>query len=267
MSSIIPTFRHILEFYLYEDIPNFREVKTEIDKYDVQPQIATYYEKSDIDNAKWFIISTGEYQYPQPESGFGYLEATFNLDDYCALCGIGKNQKAPFRLKSEPKQYNNQFWGLHWEYESVFVRQETKSILEKEQIKGIHFSQAVLHKKNTVINGFYQLHIDTILNEGFDSYNTKRITCKVNNEEGGNTDASSMCCGRAKFRHPMIGGYLFDIGVFDTGFDIVNSLEYFGSGRSASRLQIVSKRFKQIVDENKLKGPKFTPVLHERIKR
>src|SRR5690606_7286472 len=111
--------------------PNFYELKKEIDRYDVKPQIGTYYEKSDINEAKWFITSTGEYQYPQPEDDFGYLKATFNLDNYCRLCGIGKVQNAPFRLKAEPKQYNNQFWGLHWEFQSVFVRQETKSILEK----------------------------------------------------------------------------------------------------------------------------------------
>jgi hypothetical protein len=267
LTCVIPTFKHTLEFYLYEDNPNFHELKKEIDKYNVEPQIGTVYEKSDIDKAEWFIISTGEYQYPQPENDFGYLEATFYLDNYCRICGIGKLQNAPFRLKSEPKQYTNQFWGLHWEFESVFVRQETKSLLEKEQIKGIQFSQPVLHKKNAPIDGLYQLHIDSILPKGFDNYNTQTITCKINNEEGGNTDPNCTCCGRIKFHHPMVGGYLFDSKIFDTEFDIVNSFEYFGSGGSANRHQVVSKRFKQIVDKNKLKGLKFTPVVHERLKR
>lgn len=267
LNCVIPTFKHTLEFYLYEDHINFHEIKKEIDKYEVEPQIGTFYEKSDIDKAQWFIISTGEYQYPQPEDDFGYLDATFNLDSHCYSCGIGKTQNAPFRLKTEPKQYNNQFWGLHWEFEPVFVRQEAKSIFEKEQVKGIRFSQPVLHKKNTVVEGFYQLQIDTILKEGFDNYNTKTITCKINNEEGKNTDPTRKCCGRIKFHHPMVGGYLFDSKLFDTDFDIVSSFEYFGSGGSANRLQIVSRRFKQIVDKNKLKGLKFTPVVHERLKR
>lgn len=65
----------------------------------------------------------------------------------------------------------------------------------------------------------------------------------------------------------MIGGYLFDKGIFDNELDIVNSGEYFGSGGSANRIQIVSKKFKEIVDKNKLKGLSFIPVMHNRIER
>ena len=265
LSSVIPTFKYSIEFYLYEDNPNFAEVQTKIDKYGIEPQIGTFYEKADIQKAEWFKISTGQYQYPQPEDD--YLEKTFDLKNYCELCGIGRIQNAPFRLRTEPKQHNNQFWGLHWEYFAVFVRQETKSIFEKEKIKGITFSKPVLNKKNIEIEGFYQLHIDTILNKGFDSYNTKTITCKVANEENCNTDISSDCCGRVKFHHPKIGGYLFDQTIFNPDFDIVQSNEYFGSGASANRIQIVSKRFKELVDKHKLKGLSFTPIVHDRLVR
>lgn len=264
---VIPTFKYQIEFYLYEDNPDFSVIKQEIKKF-LEPQvIGTEYEQVDINNAEWFIINTGEYQYPQPEEDFGYLKATFNLDNYCKLCDIGKTQNAPYRLKSEPKQFNNQFWGLHWAFEPIFVRQETKNILEKENVKNIRFSNPVLNKKNIPIDGFYQLHIDTILSNGFDNYNTKTITCKVNNEENCNTDPTSKCCGRIKFHHPMIGGYLFDRSIFDNNFDMTESAEYFGSGGSASRLQIVSKRVKSIVDRNKLKGLSFIPIVHDRLKR
>lgn len=267
LRSAVPSFRYFLEAYLYEDNPNFADVKKAIDKFGIAPQTGTYYDKTDMEKAEWFIVWSGEYQYPQPEADWGYLKATFNLDSYCDLCGIGKIQHAPFRLKTEPKQPNNQFWGLHWEFDALFLRQAAKNILEKEGIRGMRFSQPVLHKKNIPIEGFYQLHADTILDKGFDHYNAKTITCKPNNEEGNNTDPDPDCCGRVKFHHPMIGGYLFDKSVFNPAIDIVQSQEYFGSGRSAMRLQIVSKRFKQLVDRNKLKGLSFTPVVHERLNR
>ena len=139
--------------------------------------------------------------------------------------------------------------------------------MEKENIKGIRFSKPVLNKKNVEIEGFYQLHIDTILNKGFDSYNTTTITCKINNEENCNTDINLKCCGRIKFHHPKIGGYLFDKAIFNSDFDIVQSDEYFGSGVSANRIQIVSKRFKELVEKNKLKGLSFTPIVHDRLVR
>jgi hypothetical protein len=65
----------------------------------------------------------------------------------------------------------------------------------------------------------------------------------------------------------MIGGYLFDKQIFNKDFDIVETYEYFGSGGSAGRVQIVSKRFKEIVEKNKLKGLFFEPVMYEKFKR
>jgi len=267
LGCVIPTFKYTIQFYLYEDDFNFGLIKQEIGKY-LEPQvIGTEYEKADIRNADWFIINTGAYQYPQPENDFGYLKATFNLNNYCKWCGIGKIQNAAYRLKTEPKQHNNQFWGLHWDFDAIFVRQEARNILEREKITGIHFSNPVLHKKNTPIEGFYQLHIDTVLNKGFDKYNTKTITCKLSNEENCNADPATKYCGRIKYHHPMIGGYLFDKNIFDNQYDIVETNEYFGSGGSANRLQIVSKKFKTIIEDNKLKGLSFIPVMHDRLER
>lgn len=267
LDSVISTFKYQLEFYLYEDNPNFAAIKKEVDRFGIVQQSGTVYEKADIKAAEWFIASAGQYQYPQPEEDFNYKKTTFNLDNYCDLCAIGKIQNAPFRLKSVPKQHNNQFWGLFWENAPLFVRQEAKNILEKENIQGIRFSKPVLHKTNLEIEGFYQLHIETVLTKGFDSYNTKTITCKINNEENLNTGVNPDCCGRIKFHHPMIGGYLFDKTIFHPGVDIAETYEYFGSGGSADKLVMVSKRFKEIVEKNKLKGLSFKPVVHQRLLR
>lgn len=263
---VIPSFSYKIEFYIYENDPVFDQIGQIISKHDIKPEIGTEYEIQDIKNADWFIVTTGEYQYPLPDGDNGYLNLTFNLDQHCRLCGIGKLQNAPFRLK-EPKQLNNQFWGLHWEFDAVFVRPNAKALLEKENIKGIRFSQPVLHKKNIAIKDFYQLHIDTILPKAFNHYNTQIIHCKANNEEGYNTDLKFPYCGRIKFHHPMIGGYCFDKKAFNTANEIVQTYEYFGSGASAYRLQIVSKRLKMLIEKNKLRGLKFTPVIHEEFKR
>ena len=265
ITCVIPSFKYSLQFYLYEDNPNFENVRKEVEQFLLPRNAGTIFEKVDFEKADWFIASTGKYQYPQPEDD--YLHATFNLDKYCGSCGMGHVQHAPYRLKTEPKQHNNQFWGLHWMYEPIFVRQETKNILESENISGISFSSVLLHKKNIEIKGFYQLQIHNILAEGFDSYNTKKITCKPFNEENCNMNQDAKCCGRVKYHHPMIGGYRFVKEIFEAEYDIAYSNEYFGSGASANRIAIVSKHFKQIVDRNKLKGLHFTPVVHERIIR
>ena len=63
----------------------------------------------------------------------------------------------------------------------------------------------------------------------------------------------------------LVFSYLFDKSIFNSDFDIVQSKEYFGSGASANRINIVSKRFKELVENNKLKGLSFTPIMHERL--
>lgn len=253
-----------LEFHLYQDDFNFDKHERAFATFDISHQIGTIYEQHDIKNAEWFIIRTGEYQYPQPDGDNGYLDATFNLDNYCNNCGMGKYQIAPFRLKTPPKQLKLQFWGLHWEHDAIFVRDETKKLFETENIKGISFSNPKLHKDNSLIDNWNQLHIETILEKGLDYYNTPMTNCNNSSVELFNTDKSRHFCNRIKYYHPRIGGYTFDKSIFNSDFDIVQSNEYFGSGGSAYRLQIISKRLKTIIEQNRLKGLTFIPILHER---
>ncbi|WP_299675326.1 hypothetical protein [uncultured Dokdonia sp.] len=263
LNCVIPSFKYNIEFYLYEDNSDFIVLKKKLNEY-LEPQvIGTEYDKEDEKNAEWFLIRTGEYQYPQPEKKFVYRESTFNLENYCKFCDIGKVQNNVYRLKSEPKQKQLQFWGLHWEFGAVFVRDVAKKLIEREGVRGVRFTQPVLHKENVKIKDFYQLHIDTVLDKGFNSYNTDTITCRYNNEEGLNKSKENNYCGRIKYHHPFIGGYCFDKNIFNSNFDIVETYEYFGGGGSAQKLQIVSKRFKNLIEKKKLKGLIFIPVMHE----
>jgi hypothetical protein len=266
---VIPSYRYKLEFYLYEDDPRFVELKTSIDKFKILPQVGTTFNKEDFEKADWFHISTGEHQYPQPEDDFGYLQTTYNLDSYCPTCGIGKIQNAPFHLKQIPKQKNSQFWGLHWVFDVVFVRPETKDLLIREGITGISFLNPHLHKKNLPINEVSQIVIQSSLPPGLLTYNLKEVTCKYMNEEDielsekWRNSKDATFCGRHKFNFPMRGSLTFRKESFDSAADIVQSSEWFGSGASAMRPIIVSKRFKKLVEDNKIRGLKFTPVFHQ----
>jgi hypothetical protein len=265
LESKIVNFKYYLAFYLFEDDQHFSEIKQSLLKFEFIPQITTLYEKSDIEKADWFAINPKPIQYPQPESNFGYLAASFDSLNYCKLCGMNKIQKAPLRLKSEPNTSSNSFYGLHWLFDAIFVNEEAKLMLELEKVKGINFSKPVVHKSNKEVASIHQLHIETTLAKGFDNYNTKTITCKIKNEEKCNNNENLNCCGRLKYHHPLIGGYVFDKAVFNPEFEIVQSHEYFGSGANASKLIFVSKRIKKLIEKAKLRGLAFTPVLHERI--
>jgi hypothetical protein len=263
------THLYVLEFFLYEDNPKFSLMKEVLQGFGLEAQIGTRYDKADIARANWFYIVVGEFQYPQPEDDFGYLRATFNLDHYCWHCGIGKSQNAPFRLKAMPKQLNNQFWGLHWEHDSIFIRSVAKRALELENIRGISFSNPVLHKKGLEVDDMWQMHIHTELGAGVDSYNLQTETCEyvdgIENDEGV-SEKLIHYCGRTKYNFPQRGGVTFYESCFQDAPDIVRSNEWFGSGGTAFQLPIVSRRLKQIVEKNKLKGLGFTPIFHRRFK-
>lgn len=157
------------------------------------------------------------------------------------------------------------FWGINWEFDSIFVSAEIKSLIENENMKGIRFSN-VHRSKDRIVEGAYQLQIEQTLQKGFSNYNTKTITCKQNNEEDFNKDKSVLYCGRVKYHHPRIGGYLFDKSIFDRQFNLVKSFEYFGSGGSTNRLIICSRKFKEFYIKNKLKGLSFAPIQKEEFK-
>lgn len=60
--------------------------------------------------------------YPQPrQESFGYLGATYDLAVYCADCGIGKRQRAPFQIKGEQKWLRRDMFMLNWVFDEIFI--------------------------------------------------------------------------------------------------------------------------------------------------
>jgi hypothetical protein len=257
INCVLSAFKYELEFNIYEDMEFFDKIQLKLEPFDLLKNISAEYDKIDMENAEWYEIYAGEYQYPQPDDDFEYLNYTFDLTNYCSECGIGKIQNKPFRLKHEPKQKNNQFWGLFWERDAIFVREETKNILEKENIKGIHFIQPVLHKNNKPIDRFYQLIIETVLDKGLDQSNVQKITCKLNNDE------NKKYCGRIKYFFPKGDNGIFDKKLFSPNVDFYLSNEYFGSGGHAERINIMSKKVHEIIKKNKLKGLRTEPIRYK----
>ncbi len=252
----------IIEFLLYEDQPDFTAKSAVARRLGLEPQIGTEYDKKDIAGAEWFWLSTGGSQYPQPEEGFGYLNASFDLSDYCATCGVGAVQNAPIRLSADPKPIKYQILGIEWLLDVVFVREEAKVLLEKEDVKGIAFMPVVLHRSGKPVEGISQLQINTVLPQGFNSTNATQLFCNAHNEENSGKDVTTNYCGRLKNHFPRVGGLRFERAIFEGQPDIVLTHEYFGSGASACRLPVVSKKMKLFFESSRFKGLKFTPLFH-----
>src|SRR4051812_45310897 len=66
--------------------------------------VSTKATKREQREASWLEMRpTWHHGYPQPDGDKGYLALTYDLSNYCSVCGIGAVQRAPFRFKSEPK--------------------------------------------------------------------------------------------------------------------------------------------------------------------
>lgn len=257
-----------IEFIVSEKDPLFTVIAELIEKYDFYTQTGVYYSQQDIDAAEWVYATAGEYQYPQPEEGFGYRDATYDTSDDCARCGMGAIQVRPFRLKRDFKQKSSRFLGLHWVFDEVFVRPEVKTIFEKAHTSGVDFSHPVYHKSSDDIDSVYHMTIQTIAEPGLVTEGLSTVTCKVNNEESyiegigrvKNRLGDYPYCGRVKYPFPRTTNIKFHGDSLVGLPDIAKSHEYFGSGAGASRLILIQKRVVELVKEHKLRGLKFFPI-------
>ena len=83
----------------------------------------TTFSEAELSQALWLeMMPAWHHGYPQPnEDQFGYRPYTYDLGDWCDRCGIGLRQKAPFRMKGEPKWGKNGILQLNWIHEEFFV--------------------------------------------------------------------------------------------------------------------------------------------------
>jgi hypothetical protein len=254
-----------------EDQPQWSEVERLLAEYDLGPHFLTnLFTKSEMDRAEWFEMSAlGHHGYPQPEDEFGFVEATYDVSDYCEHCGIGGFQNAPFRLRTEPKASHSQFVQLNWVFDEFFVRSEARQGLSVAGLKGFEFRPAVLHVRSRTSAEVEQLSVINILPPALDSTGLQTVTCREHNEEWESTRRRfpnyrfatvNHYCGRVKYHLGHRGPLRFKRSALATALDIVKSNEWFGSGGQAFRLVLVSQRFREVVIKAKWRGLAFEPV-------
>ena len=254
-----------LEFYLYEDDPYFQDKYIQMSEYNIEPQIRTEFSKQDEENAEWFDIGTGQFGYPQPEDD--YFELTYAKENVCFHCNIGKRQINEFRLRGEPKQKHSHFLGLNWVFDEIFIRDVVKDVFEKENIKGIHYSNPVLNKSGKPLETIQQIRVETILQPGLVTDNLKSENCVRPSEEWiayrlktDPTYLDNPFCGQKKYYYPERGFKTFKKEIFINQPDFVKTYEWFGNGGGATRPILISKKVRDIIKQQKWRGAYFEPI-------
>ncbi|MGH7786555.1 MAG: hypothetical protein ACRERC_06785 [Candidatus Binatia bacterium] len=254
-----------------EDHPQWPHVERLVAEHRLGPHlIENHFTKGEVDAAEWLSMSAlGHHGYPQPEDDFGFINATYDVSNLCHLCGIGGVQKAPFRLRAEPKASRSQFLQLNWVFDEFFVRSGARQGLAAAGLTGFDLQPALLHSKNTPSAEVEQLSILSLLPPALDSAELQIVTCKERNEEwessllqtsAPNRTEVPPYCGRVKHHLEHRGPLRFSRGAFVGAPDVVRSTEWFGSGANAFHLVLVSGRFRKVVSAAKWRGLSFEPL-------
>lgn len=225
-----------VSFKIDERDTRWPSVQALASKFKAVDTASTSFAAAELNSASYLaVIPTWHNGYPAPTNDAGYLAATFDLTDYCKVCGIGKKQVAPFRLANAPVWGSKSIFQLNWIFDEYFV---PPSVWEKIFAPiGIEAGPVVLDSTGEKIDSVVQLVISVV----------------AELEITGPSEKCS-CCGRVKF-HPVSRGFFPAIRGEANG--IFKSSQYFGSGASANKQVIASDSLYREIKYSRLKGIDF----------
>lgn len=205
--------------------------------------VQTTYSEAEREASEFLnMLGNWHHGYPQPEAGSGYLEQTFDLTGFSRATGIGKTQKAPFRLTREPRWGTRSFLQLNWVADVFFTKPEVWR--ETFEPHGIGCMDVVHHRTNKPLTSVVQL-----LSQGMAAGPLEL------------TDAPYELCDTTGVRkyHPITRG--FTSFRDDESLDYFCTQEFFGYGGRAFREVIVSQRLYQRIKGQRLRGLAFRPMM------
>jgi hypothetical protein len=112
-----------LNLRVYEEAREWPHVEALLRRYQAIDICRTEFAPAELRGASWLEVRPDwHHGYPMPDDDGGYLRATYDLGQYCATCGAGTVQRAPFRMRAEPKWGRRSILQLNWVFDQYFVR-------------------------------------------------------------------------------------------------------------------------------------------------
>lgn len=100
-------------------------VKHIIDKHNLIDSVETTFTKKELLESQYLrMLPSWHSGYPQPEDDFRYLDEVYDLSNFCEACGVGKKQKAEFKMVKEPCWGKKAILQLNWVFDEYFVRSD-----------------------------------------------------------------------------------------------------------------------------------------------
>lgn len=233
----------LFTFEIDETDPRWPDISLYVKRNRLPDFIRTEFSPKELSEAEWLVMDAGWSNiYPQPADDFGFREATYDVTDYCAHCGVGAVQKAPFRLKGEPRWRNKDVFGLEWIYDEFFAKPEVWQ--DTFEPFGIGTSAVVNQKSGRALQTVVQLKIAVAAGSKVLLGDHPRQRCPE--------------CGRIKYSAAVQGRFPpLESFPNESAF---KAAEYFGDGALAFRETIVSRVLYRSIMDHKIRGLAFRPV-------
>lgn len=228
-------------FDVDEDHPNWGILSGLFEKWGVSDAVGTKFSKQEIRSARHSVLlPEWHHGYPQPDDlNFGYLQATYDLTNYCAECGTGLVQSAPFQMRGEPKWGRRGIMQLNWVFDEYFVTPEVwGGIFSPFGVE----ARPVNDVKGNTLKTVVQLVIPEV----------------VGIRDDGLAKEACPRCNRMKYS-PEVRGFFPPLAE-EPASAISKTIEYFGSGGSAHKAVVVSHALAMSMMDANLKGVSFRPV-------
>ncbi len=223
--------------YAYFSPPVFEKLRDDLQLNEDTVIIArgTEFSKLDVTRASYgYLQRLSAKGYPQPEDGFGYLQNSFDLSEYCSQCGTGAVQMNSLRIDKEIKWNRPGIGVLEWLFDAILIE---KTIFETVlKPLGIKADSVFIHKTNKQSETTVQLNLPITNSPVKDIDQLVTSTCSS--------------CGRKKYTAQQIG-YFSGYSIIPNDL-IFQTQEYFGHGGMAYKRTVVSQQLLRLFLNEKL---------------
>lgn len=231
---------NLVVFDMDEADPRWSKVRDWVEPWNPGDVVTTKFSKRELDAAEWLTIKALLYHgYPQPDEDDGYMELSYDLSQYCAECGIGMRQKAPLRMRGEPKWGKRGLIQMYWVWDELFVTPAVWANVFKPFGVG---HREVLSRRGEVLGTVVQLVIDR--EAELDAADLQAAVCPR--------------CGRAR-HDPADGGFAPPLAATPPG-PLCRTAQWFGGGHQAFKRLLVSQALRRAILEAEVRGVGFRPL-------
>lgn len=228
-------------FEIEESNPAWSKLEGLVRQWQAVDVTTTKFSQSELNKAHYLrMCPSWHWGYPQPEDNYDYLKQSFCLSEYCVQCGVGKKQKAPLRIKGEPKWGKKHILQLNWIFDVFLVLPDVWDMVFKPF--SIASIPVIDHASDIPLKTVVQLEPQGVVSLSVDELPYEQCSIK----------------GLPKYE-PTTKGFFPSLRS-DSNLHYMLSEEYFGSGHAAYKAVIISAKLYKSIIGNKLNGVSFVPL-------